>query len=116
MSAISTPEGTPDPLDTMSPKTDEPSADVPPTPSSQSSRSASPIPTPTDSVLDPEATQQKKKKKKKSKKPKSKETNIPPVLSKPEAEDQRPPVLCISRNKHWRYISSYHVRFACLLS
>lgn len=24
-------------------------------------------------------------------------------------EELRPPVLCISRNKHWKYISSYHV-------
>ena len=54
---------------------------------------------------------QKKKKKKKSKKSaKAKEE-----ASKAKAQDQpdtesRPPVLCISRNKHWRYISSYHVR------
>jgi hypothetical protein len=50
----------------------------------------------------------KKKKKKKSKKPKGDPT------SKPLNEDDEPSplVLRISRNKHWRYISSYHV---CLL-
>jgi len=56
-------------------------------------------------------TAQKKKKKKKSKKSaKAKE-----AASRAKAQDEldlegRPPVLCISRNKHWRYISSYHVR------
>ena len=59
----------------------------------------------------PVTTTQKKKKKKKSKKSaKDKE-----AASKAKAQDVldtegRPPVLCISRNKHWRYISSYHVR------
>ncbi|KDQ62930.1 hypothetical protein JAAARDRAFT_28898 [Jaapia argillacea MUCL 33604] len=48
----------------------------------------------------------KKKKKKKSKKPKAKE----PTKAKTDniEQDGRHPVLCISRNKHWRYISSYH--------
>lgn len=57
---------------------------------------------------------QKKKKKKKSKKSKNTkdvangatQTNGKDNV----ADDDRPPVLCISRNKHWRYISSYHVR------
>ena len=56
-------------------------------------------------------TAQKKKKKKKSKKSaKAKEV---PSKAKTQGEPDtqgRPPVLCISRNKHWRYISSYHVR------
>jgi len=49
----------------------------------------------------------KKKKKKKSKKPKRKD-GVPPIPS-PQPE-YRQPVICISRNKHWKYISSYHVR------
>ncbi|KAH7924472.1 hypothetical protein BV22DRAFT_1105446 [Leucogyrophana mollusca] len=69
-------------------------------------------PTAEDSPIDPaaQATAQKKKKKKKPKKSKSKDTpadaGVKPNGSIPEVE--RPPVLCISRNKHWRYISSYH--------
>ncbi|EPQ60075.1 hypothetical protein GLOTRDRAFT_51932 [Gloeophyllum trabeum ATCC 11539] len=47
----------------------------------------------------------KKKKKKKAKKAKAKENGKVKVE---EVQDTRPPVLCISRNKHWRYISSYH--------
>ncbi len=50
-----------------------------------------------DEVPDTPTSVQKKKKKKKSKKLADKDCS---------------PVLCISRNKHWRYISSYHV---CLL-
>ncbi|KAH7915739.1 hypothetical protein BJ138DRAFT_1141179 [Hygrophoropsis aurantiaca] len=49
---------------------------------------------------------QKKKKKKKPKKSKSKDSADAAAKAVPESE--RPPVLCISRNKHWRYISSYH--------
>ncbi|KAF6754259.1 hypothetical protein DFP72DRAFT_966037 [Ephemerocybe angulata] len=50
---------------------------------------------------------QKKKKKKKAKKSKAKENAK--AKEKQAAETEcRPPVLCISRNKHWRYISSYH--------
>ncbi|KAF8167316.1 hypothetical protein B0H34DRAFT_779131 [Crassisporium funariophilum] len=54
------------------------------------------------------ATQKKKKKKKPKKSAKAKE-----AASKAKARDEadaegRPPVLRISRNKHWRYISSYH--------
>jgi hypothetical protein len=48
----------------------------------------------------------KKKKKKRAKKPVS---ELPPPPAAPEIET-KPSVLCISRNKHWRYISSYHVR------
>ncbi|TFK56419.1 hypothetical protein OE88DRAFT_1649692 [Heliocybe sulcata] len=50
---------------------------------------------------------QKKKKKKKSKKSKAKESQKVKLEEVPD-QDTRPPVLCISRNKHWRYISSYH--------
>ncbi|KAK7695221.1 hypothetical protein QCA50_002411 [Cerrena zonata] len=38
-------------------------------------------------------------------------SQLPPKEStnpQPEADDDRPSALCISRNKHWRYISSYH--------
>ncbi|KAG2115399.1 hypothetical protein BD769DRAFT_1629951 [Suillus cothurnatus] len=53
---------------------------------------------------------QKKKKKKKSKKPKTHEASDPPVKSRavPSPDFERASVLCISRNKHWKYISSYH--------
>nr|VWP01432.1 CifA [Ganoderma boninense] len=54
----------------------------------------------------------KKKKKKKPKKAASKareETNGASASGNGNDEERdRPPVLCISRNKHWRYISSYH--------
>jgi hypothetical protein len=53
-------------------------------------------------------TLNKKKKKKKSKKPKCK--NGAPAIPGPQTiPEHRQPVLCISRNKHWKYISSYHV-------
>ncbi|KXN85004.1 hypothetical protein AN958_11849 [Leucoagaricus sp. SymC.cos] len=59
------------------------------------------------------ATQKKKKKKKSKKSSKAKET-AGIGLSKTRSQGGegesggRPHVLCISRNKHWRYISSYH--------
>ncbi|KAK0474569.1 hypothetical protein IW261DRAFT_1341517 [Armillaria novae-zelandiae] len=49
-------------------------------------------------------TKKKKKKKKKSKKSGKAESEAAAQL----VDEDRPPVLCISRNKHWRYISSYH--------
>lgn len=53
-------------------------------------------------------TLNKKKKKKKSKKPKCKDGG--PVVPGPQTiPEHRQQVLCISRNKHWKYISSYHV-------
>ena len=59
-------------------------------------------------VVEDTTTPPKKKKKKKSKKSvKSKgEPNTKPVSGDGEPG---PLVLRISRNKHWRYISSYHV-------
>ncbi|KAF9479420.1 hypothetical protein BDN70DRAFT_993468 [Pholiota conissans] len=52
---------------------------------------------------------QKKKKKKKSKKSAKSKDSSPKAASKDDGDAEgRPPVLCISRNKHWRYISSYH--------
>lgn len=51
----------------------------------------------------------KKKKKKKSKKPKAKD-GVPAVPGPQTVPEHRQSVLCISRNKHWKYISSYHVR------
>lgn len=66
---------------------------------------------------DPTATQKKKKKKKpkKSAAAKAKDAAAKKAAETAEAEC-RPPVLCISRNKHWRYISSYHVRSGIILS
>ena len=60
----------------------------------------------------PEVTIQKKKKKKKSKKS-TKPKVISPIEKPKDTNDseERPPILRISRNKHWKYISSYHVRF-----
>jgi hypothetical protein len=61
----------------------------------------------------------KKKKKRKPKKaaPKASESQTATVKDKapePSGLNGRAPVLCINRNKHWRYISSYHVRFILL--
>ncbi|KAG2099876.1 uncharacterized protein F5147DRAFT_640466 [Suillus discolor] len=58
----------------------------------------------------PSEASQKKKKKKKSKKPKTREAIDPPAKSRasPSPDFERASVLCISRNKHWKYISSYH--------
>ena len=57
------------------------------------------------------ATQKKKKKKKPKKSAKAKEAAAQKSKANTPTVEQgtRPPVLCISRNKHWRYISSYHV-------
>lgn len=67
-------------------------------------------------ILEPEAdhtdsvAQKKKKKKpKKSAAAKAKDAAAKKTAVTGEAEG-RPSVLCISRNKHWKYISSYHVR------
>ncbi len=100
---------------------DDHGADMLPTPpSTHTSRSTSPTSPLPDSTIDgadiPEAAgQAKKKKKKKTKKSaKAKDQSAAgkgtPADGRDEEHD-RPPVLCISRNKHWRYISSYHVRF-----
>ncbi|KAJ7126912.1 hypothetical protein C8R44DRAFT_107989 [Mycena epipterygia] len=68
-----------------------------------------------DTVLEPGAQKKKKKKKpKKSATAKARDAAVATANSKADAkakeeEAGRPPVLCISRNKHWRYISSYHV-------
>ncbi|KAG5639653.1 hypothetical protein H0H81_008814 [Sphagnurus paluster] len=61
-------------------------------------------------------TSQKKKKKKKPKKSAKAKETAAAVAAKAKGQDSngRPPVLCISRNKHWRYISSYHVHPATL--
>ncbi|PPQ79421.1 hypothetical protein CVT25_002691 [Psilocybe cyanescens] len=53
-------------------------------------------------------TTQKKKKKKKSKKSKAKDASAASQFRDDADAEGRPPILCISRNKHWRYISSYH--------
>lgn len=74
---------------------------------SPSSEEKSLIPEDSDQITVP--TGQKKKKKKKTKSAKAKDAAIAAAKAKEELEASRPPVLCISRNKHWRYISSYHV-------
>lgn len=78
---------------------------------SHSSGETSPVPNENEEQI-PTSTGPKKKKKKKSKKSaKTKEAAAAAAKASPEdLELNRPPVLCISRNKHWRYISSYHVR------
>ena len=57
------------------------------------------------------ATSHKPKRKKKKKATKTPSSDASPALPRrPGPDADRPPVLCISRNKHWKYISSYHVR------
>ena len=57
------------------------------------------------------AKKKKKKKSKKSSKAKDHATSPPlPPTPTPTAEENQPPPLYISRNKHWKYISSFHVR------
>lgn len=51
----------------------------------------------------------KKKKKKKSKKSSKANGGLGATETPKESGDPKPSVLCISRNKHWKYISSYHV-------
>ncbi|KAK0222588.1 hypothetical protein EDD85DRAFT_983231 [Armillaria nabsnona] len=71
------------------------------TPTSIMSGSSSPN---LDKVPDTPMSVQKKKKKKKTKKSAKAKSEAAAKL----ADEDGPPVLCISRNKHWRYISSYH--------
>ena|ERR1700761_4132622 len=60
-------------------------------------------------VIEPGAQKKKKKKKpKKSASAKARDAAAATANAKAD-EAERPPVLSISRNKHWRYISSYHV-------
>ena len=83
---------------------------LPPTPpSSHSSRMSSPLPIAEVTPAEEQNEPAKKKKKKKTKKP-ARAKELPPRQKDNEGPEDRPPVLCISRNKHWRYISSYHVR------
>ena len=59
-------------------------------------------------VEDATTTTKKKKKKKSKKSTKSKgEPSVKPLTE--DDDEPGPLVLRISRNKHWRYISSYHV-------
>ncbi|KAH0837856.1 hypothetical protein J3R83DRAFT_6083 [Lanmaoa asiatica] len=55
---------------------------------------------------DPALSVDQKKKKKKKKANKAAANDLSSRKPAPDAE--HPPVLCISRNKHWKYISSYH--------
>ncbi|EMD32583.1 hypothetical protein CERSUDRAFT_118622 [Gelatoporia subvermispora B] len=85
---------------------DTPVVALPTPPSTHTSRSTSPVTNLEESLPEGTQTAQKKKKKKKSKKPAKAQDTAP--APRVEAEECKPPVLCISRNKHWRYISSYH--------
>jgi hypothetical protein len=61
---------------------------------------------------EPTTATPKKKKKKKSKKSNKGKDVIHAGTSNMRSQDDKvnsPQILCISRNKHWRYISSYHV-------
>ncbi|KIP04167.1 hypothetical protein PHLGIDRAFT_129700 [Phlebiopsis gigantea 11061_1 CR5-6] len=80
---------------------------LPTPPSSRSSRESSPSPI-TDGALVEEQNGAAKKKKKKKAKKSARSTETSPKQKGGESPEERPPVLCISRNKHWRYISSYH--------
>lgn len=87
---------------------------LPPTPpSSHSSRTSSPSPIAETAPTGDQTGAAKKKKKKKAKKA-AKEKEASPKQKEGEGAEERPPILCISRNKHWRYISSYHVRLMIL--
>jgi hypothetical protein len=67
-------------------------------------------------VEDTTTTTKKKKKKKSKKSTKSKgEPSVKP-LTEEDDDEPGPLVLRISRNKHWRYISSYHVCLPRLFS
>ncbi|OSD01231.1 hypothetical protein PYCCODRAFT_1478734 [Trametes coccinea BRFM310] len=88
-------------------------ADMLPTPpSTHTSRSSSPTPEQSTiaAVGAPEAgaNHSKKKKKKKAKKGTKPKDALGKAANGQDEDRDRPPVLCISRNKHWRYISSYH--------
>ncbi|KAH9934086.1 uncharacterized protein BXZ73DRAFT_45988 [Epithele typhae] len=83
---------------------------LPTPPSTHTSRSSSPTPAPpphAESAATDNNASKKKKKKKSKKGAKAKEPSAGKAHGA-ESSDDRPPVLCISRNKHWRYISSYH--------
>jgi hypothetical protein len=74
----------------------------------EGTESAAPLDIPP-SILHPEDGTTKKRKKRRAKK---KGTRIGGGESTRTSEQtSKSPVLCISRNKHWRYISSYHVCF-----
>ncbi|KAI0778947.1 hypothetical protein BD413DRAFT_465904 [Trametes elegans] len=83
---------------------------LPTPPSTHTSRSSSPTsPENLDGADVPEAPSQAKKKKKKKAKKSTKSKDIAAAgKGAVGCDEDRPPVLCISRNKHWRYISSYH--------
>ena len=77
---------------------------------SHSEGETSPIPDDNEGQPVNTISQKKKKKRKPKKSVKAKEAAALAAKTKDDVDSNRPPVLCISRNKHWRYISSYHVR------
>ncbi|KAI0327648.1 hypothetical protein GY45DRAFT_1327293 [Cubamyces sp. BRFM 1775] len=83
---------------------------LPTPPSTHTSRSSSPSPghVGTEAADAPDAPNHAKKKKKKKAKKSTKGKDTTKGAGEQDQERDRPPVLCISRNKHWRYISSYH--------
>ncbi|KAF9447543.1 hypothetical protein P691DRAFT_706609 [Macrolepiota fuliginosa MF-IS2] len=108
--ALSAPEYTDDPVTEIS------EVSTPVTFSAEASPLLSELPLPSDPTI---ATQKKKKKKKSKKSAKAKATEAVGTAAEAAASkarsqdaeggsDDRPSVLCINRNKHWRYISSYH--------
>ena len=77
-----------------------------------SNSSGSPSPEP-GSKTQPSSSSSKRRRRRqrirRTKKPKASQ-GTPAANNAREVDDERPPVLCISRNKHWICISSYHVR------
>jgi hypothetical protein len=82
-------------------------------PAHSSGPSSPTLPPQADEALDTSAV---KKKKKKRQKKSAKAKEAASKAAEPSEQEPRQPVLCISRNKHWRYISSYHVRLTILPS
>ncbi|THH01208.1 hypothetical protein EW026_g1458 [Hermanssonia centrifuga] len=79
-----------------------------PSESTHTSRSTSPAALTEVPTTSPEENFVPKKKKKKKAKKSSKTKGASDTNKPADENEERPPVLCISRNKHWRYISSYH--------
>jgi len=91
-----------------SPATESATVSEVPTPLTQSGRTS---PASLDDHLanGPPITAQKKKKKKKPKKSSTPKVVAEEIGKGGASSEARPQTLCISRNKHWKYISSYHV-------
>jgi hypothetical protein len=84
---------------------------APSTSPSLTNSTASPLLDSASSLVEEDAAVAQKKKKKKKPKKRSKAKAEANAKSSIEDDEPSPLVLRISRNKHWRYISSYHVCF-----